>query len=155
MVDADVAAAAEDRLSAPAVVAAWLAAACALVVMLPGVASTALALARRREAAVLRALGVGPRQQARARAAELGLVAGTAVVGGTLGGIAVAWLTAGPLVRATAPGPAALPVALAHDAAATAGAVGATAALLAVVVAGFGASVAAQVRGATRVEEDR
>jgi hypothetical protein len=145
-----------DRLSEPAVVAAWLAAGCALVVMVPGVASTAVALSlgRRREAAVLRALGVGPGQQARARRGELALVAGTAVVVGVAGGLAVAALTAGPLVRATVPGPASLPTVLAPDAVGAAGAVAATVMLLALVVVGYGAQVARQVRAATRVAED-
>ncbi|GEN79913.1 FtsX-like permease family protein [Actinotalea fermentans] len=146
-----------DRLSSPAVVASWLAAACALVVMVPGVASTALALAlaRRREAAVLRALGIGPGQQARARRAELALVCAGAVVTGVVGGLAVAWLTAGHLVRATAPGPADLPTALAPHVLGTAGALAAAVVLLALVVTGFGAAVARQVRSATRVEDER
>lgn len=148
---------APDRLSAPAVVASWLAAACALVVMVPGVASTALALARarRREAAVLRALGVGPRQQARARRAELALVCSGALAAGVAGGAGVAWLCAGHLVRATVPGPPDLPITLAPHVLGTAAALAAVVVLLVLVVTGFGAAVARQVRSATRVEEER
>lgn len=148
---------APDRLSAPAVVATWLAAACALVVMVPGVASTALALARarRREAAVLRALGVGPRQQARARRAELALVCAGALAAGVLGGAGVAWLCARHLVRATVPGPPDLPITLAPHVLGTAAALAAVVVLLVGIVTGFGAAVARQVRSATRVEDER
>lgn len=148
---------APDRLSAPAVVATWLAAACALVVMVPGVASTALALARarRREAAVLRALGVGPRQQARARRAELALVCAGALAAGAGAGAGVAWLCAGHLVRATVPGPPDLPVVLTPHVVGTAAALAAVVVLLVGVVTGFGAAVARQVRSATRVEDER
>lgn len=148
---------APDRLSTPAVVATWLAAACALVVMVPGVASTALALARarRREAAVLRALGVGPRQQARARRAELALVCAGALAAGAAAGAGVAWLAAGHLVRATVPGPPGLPVTLAPHALGTATALATVVVLLVLVVTGFGAAVARQVRSATRVEDER
>lgn len=93
----------EDPIAAPAVLVPWLAAACALLLAVPGVAAAAAALgtARRGEVAVLRALGVGPRQQARARTAELAGVAALAVVGGVLGGLVVAVAVTPSLVRAT------------------------------------------------------
>ncbi|WP_199422947.1 hypothetical protein [Actinotalea solisilvae] len=146
-----------DRLTAPAVVAAALAAACALLVMVPGVASTALALAltRAREAAVLRALGVAPARQATARRAELAVVTSASLLVGVGGGLLVAWWCVPPLVRATAPGPRALPTHLAPDLVAVAGVVAVTAALLAAVVAGYGAHVARQAHRATRVEDER
>lgn len=146
-----------DRLTAPAVVAAALAAACALLVMVPGVASTALALAltRAREASVLRALGVSPARQARARRAELAVVTALSLVAGVAGGLLVAWWCVPPLVRATAPGPLALPTRLAPDLVAVAGVVAVTAVLLTAVVAGYGVHVARQAHRATRVEEER
>ncbi|MBX9246935.1 hypothetical protein ICW40_19270, partial [Actinotalea ferrariae] len=74
---------------------------------------------------------------------------------GTAGGLLVAWWCVPPLVRATAPGPAALPTALAPDLVAVLGVAGVAIALLAVVVVAYGAQVARQVRAATRVEDDR
>ncbi|QIG39235.1 ABC transporter permease [Microbacterium sp. 4R-513] len=63
-----------------------------------------LALARRRELGVLRALGVTRGRQARMRAAELAAVLGAALVLGALAGALVAWLVASELVRAVTPG---------------------------------------------------
>lgn len=63
-----------------------------------------LAISRRRELGVLRALGIPPGGQARMRAAELGTVLGTALVLGALAGAAVSWLVVPDLVRAVTPG---------------------------------------------------
>lgn len=67
-----------------------------------------LALARRRELGVLRALGVTPRRQGAMRAAELGGVLGSALVLGVPAGLLVAGLIVPGMVRAVTPG--ALPV---------------------------------------------
>lgn len=63
-----------------------------------------LAIARRRELGVLRALGVTARRQASMRAAELGGVFGAAVVLGAAAGGLVSWLVVPELVRAVTPG---------------------------------------------------
>lgn len=63
-----------------------------------------LAIARRRELGVLRALGVTAGRQARMRAAELGGVFAAAIVLGAATGALVAWLVVPALVRAVTPG---------------------------------------------------
>ncbi|HET6302079.1 ABC transporter permease [Microbacterium sp.] len=63
-----------------------------------------LAIARRRELGVLRAVGITPRRQARMRAAELGGVFGAALVLGAGAGVLVSWLVVPDLVRAVTPG---------------------------------------------------
>lgn len=63
-----------------------------------------LAIARRRELGVLRALGVPAGRQARMRAAELGGVFATAIVLGAASGGLVSWLIVPELVRAVTPG---------------------------------------------------
>jgi putative ABC transport system permease protein len=63
-----------------------------------------LAIARRRELGVLRALGVAARRQARMRAAELGGVFGAAIVLGAGAGALVSLLIVPELVRAVTPG---------------------------------------------------
>lgn len=146
--------AAADPVSAAAVATSWLAAVCALVLAVPGVAAAALALSlsRRSEVAVLRALGVGGLQQARSRQAELGGVATAALVLGAAGGLLVAWLCAPALVRATTRG-SALPIGFAVDLTRGGVLLGATVAVLAVVVAAYGTRVRRQVSTATRVDE--
>lgn len=146
--------AATDPASAAAVATSWLAAVCALVLAVPGVAAAALALSlsRRSEVAVLRALGVGARQQARSRQAELGGVAAAALVLGVGGGLLVAWLCAPSLVRATTRG-SALPVGFAVDLTRGGVLLGVTVAVLALVVAAHGTRVRRQVSTATRVDE--
>jgi hypothetical protein len=143
-----------DPVSAAAVATSWLAAVCALVLAVPGVAAAALALSlsRRSEVAVLRALGVGARQQARSRQAELGGVASAALVLGAGGGLLVAWLCAPSLVRATTRG-SALPVGFAVDLTRGGVLLGVTVAVLALVVAAYGTRVRRQVSTATRVDE--
>ena len=145
---------AADPVSAAAVATSWLAAVCSLVLAVPGVAAAALALSlsRRSEVAVLRALGVGARQQARSRQAELGGVAAAALVLGVGGGLLVAWLCAPSLVRATTRG-SALPVGFAVDPTRGGVLLGVTVAVLAFVVAAYGMRVRRQVSTATRVDE--
>ena len=63
-----------------------------------------LALARRRELGVLRALGVPHRRQARMRAGELSAVLGASVALGLLAGGLVSWMLVPDLVRAVTPG---------------------------------------------------
>ncbi|GAA4891912.1 hypothetical protein GCM10025789_06140 [Tessaracoccus lubricantis] len=80
----------------------WIAAGCALLLSLTGLASASATqlTARRSEVAVLRALGMTPRAQGRSRILETG---GTLVIGTLAGigaGIAVAWLVVEPLVSA-------------------------------------------------------
>jgi len=144
-----------DRLATPPLVATALAAAFALVVMVPGVASTALtlALARRRETAVLRALGVGPTAQVRARRAELGVVVGVAVAVGVGAGLLVSWLCLPALVRATVPGPAALPVTVSFDLPGLAATVVGAALLLVPVLVGYGVAVRRQARTGADLED--
>lgn len=145
---------AADPVSAAAVATSWLAAVCALVLAVPGVAAAALALSlsRRSEVAVLRALGVGGLQQARSRQAELGGVAAAALVLGAAGGLLVAWLCAPSLVRATTGG-SALPIGFALDLTRGGVLLGVTVAVLALVVAAYGTRVRRQVSTATRVDE--
>lgn len=63
-----------------------------------------LALARRRELGVLRALGVRPAAQARMRAGELIAVFGASVLLGAGAGVLASWLIVPDLVRAVTPG---------------------------------------------------
>lgn len=98
-------------LIAPAITTFWLSAAGALLFALIAFRSLASALADGRfgEIVVLRALGVAPRLQARARFAELAATVLAAIAMGTLIGLATAWFTARELARATiADAPAAL-----------------------------------------------
>ncbi|SDG61583.1 FtsX-like permease family protein [Microbacterium pygmaeum] len=84
----------------------WIATAGSVVLSLIAVFAIVqtLALARRRELGVLRALGVTRSAQARTRAAELGGVIATAVVVGAAAGVLVGVLIVPDLVRATTPG---------------------------------------------------
>lgn len=116
--DAALSAALDDRpvaTSAPGVAATivgalvggwWIAAAGSVVLALVAAFAIAqtLALARRRELGVLRALGVPHRRQARMRAGELSAVLGASVVLGMLAGVLVSWVLVPDLVRAVTPG---------------------------------------------------
>jgi hypothetical protein len=68
-----------------------------------------LALARRRELGVLRALGVTPRRQGAMRAGELGGVLGAALLLGVPAGLLASWLVVPGIVRAVTPGVLPLP----------------------------------------------
>lgn len=114
-----------------------------------------LALARRRELGVLRALGVTARRQSALRAAELGGVFGAAVVLGAAAGALVSWLVVPELVRAVTPG--ILPLAGGVDVAWTPliVTVSALAAGLAAIVLVAAAGVGRVARAATVGEEAR
>lgn len=114
-----------------------------------------LAIARRRELGVLRAVGITAGRQARMRAAELGGVFGAALVLGAAAGVLVSWLVVPDLVRAVTPGILALAGGIDVAWAPLALAVAALAVGLAAIVvyAAFGVSRAA--RTATVGEEAR
>ncbi|MET0296092.1 MAG: hypothetical protein ABW024_01725, partial [Microbacterium sp.] len=84
----------------------WIATAGAMAMSLMaafGIVQT-LAISRRREVGVLRALGVPAAVQGRMRAVELGGVFGAALVLGAAGGALASWLVVPDLVRAVTPG---------------------------------------------------
>lgn len=84
----------------------WIAAAGSVILSLVAAFAIAqtLALARRRELGVLRALGVPHGRQARMRAGELSGVLGASVVLGMPAGVLVSWVLVPDLVRAVTPG---------------------------------------------------
>lgn len=116
--DAALSAALDDRpvaTSAPGVTATivgglvggwWIAAAGSVLLSLVAAFAIAqtLALARRRELGVLRALGVAHTRQARMRAGELAAVLGASVLLGLPAGVLVSWVLVPDLVRAVTPG---------------------------------------------------
>ena len=114
-----------------------------------------LAIARRRELGVLRALGLTPAVQARMRAAELGGVFAAALALGVPTGLLAAWLTVPSLVRAVTPGilPLAGGVSVSWGEAAVA--VALLAAGLTVIVAAAAWGVARSARTQTVGEEAR
>ncbi len=114
-----------------------------------------LAIARRRELGVLRALGVTPASQARMRAGELGGVFAAALVLGGAAGVLVAWLVVPALVRAVTPGILPLATGLSFSWIPLAVALAVLAAGLAVVVTAAAAGTRAAARGATVGEESR
>ncbi|GIG21002.1 hypothetical protein Cch01nite_17260 [Cellulomonas chitinilytica] len=144
-----------DRATAAAAAALVAAAACLLAMALPGVAAAALALSRARhpEVGVLHALGVRPRSQARGRSAETGVVLGTALLGGSLGGLALGALLAPALVQVVARGPAELDVVPAASAQVAAALLGAAAVGSLLVVLADGRLVLRQAATGT-VRED-
>lgn len=97
--------------SGPVRAATWIAATGVVALAILGVGVTAAAglRARRGEVVVLRAVGVGPRTQGRARAVELGAVATGAVVVGLAGGWALGTVAVPGLVRSTVTGVAQVP----------------------------------------------
>lgn len=114
-----------------------------------------LAIARRRELGVLRALGIVPASQARMRAAELGGVFGAALVLGGLAGVLLAWLIVPSLVRAVTPGILPLAGGVTFDLVPLAAALVALAAGLGAIVVFAAVSVGRAARGATVGEESR
>lgn len=150
--------AASATTAVPVRVSFWLAAAGAAVLALAGVLAVAVAMLRERrgEVVVLRAVGLGPAAQGRARAAELVAVGLAALAVGAAAGWAVARFTAGGLAAATLTGVAAAPPArFVLETAGTGLVLAAAAAGLALVAAGVGGRVAAQVRDTTYREEVR
>ncbi|KQZ85444.1 hypothetical protein ASD56_03670 [Microbacterium sp. Root166] len=114
-----------------------------------------LAIARRRELGVLRALGVTPARQARMRAGELGGVFAAALALGAGAGVLVAWLVVPALVRAVTPGILPLASGLTFSWLPLAIGLVALAAGLAVVVTASAIGTHRAARGATVGEESR
>ncbi|MFI2490214.1 hypothetical protein ACH47X_25105 [Promicromonospora kroppenstedtii] len=142
----------------PVRVSFWLAAAGATVLALAGVLAVAVATLRERrgEVIVLRAVGLGPVAQGRARAAELITVGIVALAVGAVAGWGVAALAAGGLAAATLTGiDAAPPAQLVLASGGTALVLAAAMAGLVLVAAGVGGRVAAQARDTTYREEVR
>jgi hypothetical protein len=142
----------------PVRVSFWLAAAGATVLALAGVLAVAVATLRERrgEVIVLRAVGLGPVAQARARSVELIAVGGVALVVGAVAGWAVARFTAGGLAGATLTGiDAAPPARFVLETAGTGLVLAAAVAGLVLVAIGVGGRVAAQARDTTYREEVR
>ncbi|QOR69528.1 hypothetical protein IM660_12655 [Ruania alkalisoli] len=147
-----------DPVAAPARIVFWLAAAGALLLMVPAVAAvaTAQATARRGEVVVLRAVGVGSAQQAASRRRELLAAQLSAIAAGAVAGLGTAALMMPDLVRATTPQvTAALPLPVRLD---MAGGAILLAVITSVVVAvsfWYGHRVRAQVLDTTWREEVR
>ncbi|MFJ3407540.1 hypothetical protein [Promicromonospora sp. NPDC090134] len=142
----------------PVRVSFWLAAAGATVLALAGVLAVAVATlrGRRGEVIVLRAVGLGPAAQGRARAAELVTVGIVALAVGAVAGWAVARLAVGGLAAATLTGIDAAPPAQFLLATGGTGLVLAAAvAGLVLVAIGVGGRVTAQARDTTYREEVR
>jgi hypothetical protein len=167
--DAALSAALEDRPVAtsapgvaPTIVGAlvggwWIATAGSVLLSLVAAFAIAqtLALARRRELGVLRALGVPHLDQARMRAGELSAVLGASVALGLLAGGLVSWLIVPDLVRAVTPGILALDTAVSFAWPGLVVAIGVLAAGLAAIVIATAARVRASARAATVGEDAR
>lgn len=148
--------AASDPVSETVRVAYWIAALSAVLLASPAIVAAVLTQAstRRGEVAVMRAIGVGARAQARSRARELWGVQAVAVVIGTLAGWALCRLVMVDLVRSTMPQvPRSLPLATTVDLLAG----GAFLAAVLLMVSGaalwLGALVRGQARDRSRREE--
>ncbi|WP_194410255.1 FtsX-like permease family protein [Microbacterium cremeum] len=135
----------------------WIATAGAMALSLVAASAIVqtLAIARRRELGVLRALGIGAAAQGRMRAAELGGVFGAALVLGAVAGGLASWLIVPELVRAVTPGilPIAGGVSFAWPPLGVA--VALLAAGLGVIVVAVAVSVSRAARAATVGEESR
>ncbi|GAA5085407.1 hypothetical protein GCM10025760_04250 [Microbacterium yannicii] len=167
--DADLSAALGDRpvaTAAPGVAAGvvgalapgwWIATAGAIALSLVAAFAIVqtLAIARRRELGVLRALGIGAGAQGRMRAAELGGVFGAALLLGAVAGGMASWLIVPELVRAVTPG--ILPVAggISFDPAPLVLAISVLVAGLGAIVIGVAVSVSRAARTQTVGEESR
>lgn len=144
--------------AAPVRVSFWLAAAGTTVLALAGVLAVAVATLRERrgEVIVLRAVGLGPVAQARARSTELIAVGSVALAVGAVAGWAVARFTAGGLAGATLTGiDAAPPAQFVVETAGTGLVLAVAVAGLVLVAIGVGGRVAAQARDTTYREEVR
>lgn len=95
----------------------WVTAACAVALAGAGLAATVATMTsiRRPEVAVLRALGMSPREQAMSRASETGWVLTLAAALGIAGGALVADLSVGPVARTASRGVMDLPVRVCLD----------------------------------------
>lgn len=144
-------------LGAPAI-ALWLAAAgCALLAAATVAAATrSLRRDRRRAVAVLRALGLGARDQALIRARELSAVVAFGLVAGLVAGAAVVLLTVPALARAAVPDwDLLLPVTPGIDLLTPATGLGAFVLVLAAIVVVASAATAREARSASPSEEAR
>lgn len=142
----------------PVRVSFWLAAAGATVLALAGVLAVAVATLRERrgEVVVLRAVGLGPVAQGRARAAELIAVGVVALAVGAVAGWGVARLAVGGLAAATLTGiDAAPPARFVLETGGTGLVLAAAVAGLVLVAIGVGGRVAAQARDTAYREEVR
>jgi hypothetical protein len=135
----------------------WVAAAGSVVLSLVAAFAIVqtLGVARRREVAVLRSLGVGRGRQAGMRGAELGGVLGLAAVLGGAAGAVAAWVTVPRLVAAVTPGVVVGDATAAFDPAPLVVVVAALVAGLAVVVVFASLAVRRAARTATVTEDDR
>ncbi len=142
----------------PVRVSFWLAAGGATVLALAGVLAVAVATLRERrgEVIVLRAVGLGPVAQGRARAAELIAVGVVALAVGAVAGWGVARLAVGGLAAATLTGIDAAPSArFVLETGGTGLVLAAAVGGLVLVAIGVGGRVAAQARDTTYREEVR
>ena len=114
-----------------------------------------LALARRRELGVLRALGVPHRRQARMRAGELSAVLAASVALGLLAGGLVSWLLVPDLVQAVTPGILSLGTAVSFAWPGLVVAIGVLSTGLAAIVLATAARVRTAARAATVGEDAR
>lgn len=124
-------------------------AALALVLAAPALLAAGMSelRGRRSEAVVLRAVGAGPRAQARYRRREFGLIFALAIAIGAAAGGALSWAISASLIRSTTPQvSAAVPIHLRIDAPTTAAFTLAVAGLLAAITWWYGRTVIAQVR---------
>lgn len=139
-------------------IALWAGAAGAVLLALVAVAAVigAQLRARRPEALVLRALGLGARAIGALRRAELAAALAVGVVVGLAAGLAVTLLTVPALARAAVPDPfPSVPTTVAIAALALLGALLGLALLLTALVAVYGTRIAAQVRRSASSEDER
>jgi len=139
-------------------VALWLAAGGCAVLAVAGVAASGRSLRRERRGgiAILRALGLSPRDQASIRARELGSVVGYGALAGLVAGAAVVALTVAPIARAAVPGIVErLPTVPSLSPAPLVLALGALALALVAVVAGSSAGAAREASTASPTGESR
>ncbi|WP_419818494.1 hypothetical protein [Glaciibacter flavus] len=128
------------RLAGAAIGALWIGFAVSAVLALVSVVAVAMTLTmtRREESAVLRALGVGAREQSRSRGLELALLVVLSILLGVISGLAAVFAAAGPLARgAVVAAPLPVPLAPDVDALALTAAVLGLAVGLGVVVSGY------------------
>lgn len=146
------------RFMSSAIVSLWLGTAgCALLAIVAiGATIAALLRGRRAEVAVLRAVGMSSRQQARSRRIELAGIVAAAAVFGLAGGVAVFLLAGNALARlSVVTAPSTLSVRGAVDLPALLGALVLLGVAVAVVLLAYGRAVRRQVLDTTYREETR